>query len=269
MRWLVLPLFLFFVACGADGPSFELIEEGRGPKRALRYNVEAGKSHELVMSMKMGMMGRTLPEIRMTMEITILSAVPGGDIRYSFRFTDASASNGMELPGLDDLMGLSGTAVVDARGMTRSGQVNVPPGTPPAMKQFMSKFEESIKQFSCPFPEEPVGVGAKWKLSQPITTEMFGLQQEATFQLVELDGDRGRLKMTLRQHAEDVEMKLPNGMTAELVELESKGSGEMEFDLKNPAPIDSYLDLETRFKVKVQGQTIAQTMHISMGFKTK
>jgi len=259
---------LLLAACGADGPTLELLKDGRGPKRQLRYSVTPGTTHEVVMTLRMSMGNIRVPPINMTMEINVTRVSAGGDVSYAFRFTDVEMGGNMP-PGMDSLMQMSGTATVDSRGVTKRGTVNVPDDAPKAMKQMMGKFQESIKQFSCPFPEEPIGVGAKWKLTTPIATEMFGFEQEATFELIELNGNRGRLKVHMTQNAEDVEMKLPNGMTATLVKLESKGHGEIGFDLSKPIPEDSFIDMDSEFRIEVKGRTVSQSMHMYMSFAEK
>lgn len=267
MRWIA-SVLLLLAACGADGPTLELIREGRGPKRALRYSVTPGTTHEVVMTMRMSAGVNQGPPVKITMEINVTRVSAEGDITYAFRFTDVEMDGEMP-PGMDSLMQMSGTATVDSRGVTRRGTVYLPDNAPSSMRKMMEKFQESIKQFSCPFPEEPIGVGAKWRLTMPIVTEMFGFEQEAVFELVELDGNRGRLKVQLTQSAEDVEMKLPNGMTATLISLKSKGSGEIGFDLSKPIPEDSYIEMDSDFRIEIRGQTITQSMHISMSFAEK
>ncbi|MHC4957618.1 MAG: hypothetical protein ACYTGN_04520 [Planctomycetota bacterium] len=230
MRACFIALTLLLAACGPNGPVLELIDAGRGPKRLLRYNVEPGKTHEVVMRMTMAMGPMRTPEIKMTMTITVNSVTPEGDIHYSYRFIGAEVAGGGELPGMEALQGLSGTGIVTSRGVTKAGTVNVPKGAPDNMKQMMANLEESMKQFSCPLPEQPVGVGAKWRLRMPIETVAFGFDQKALFELACADDETGLLKVTIVQNARNQSIEA-NGVEAQLKELKSRGTGEMEYDL--------------------------------------
>ena len=260
MRWVSLTL-LFLVACGGNGPSLEVLEQGKSPRHLLRYKVQEGTTHELVMSMSMSMGAGSTVTVDLTIELTIVKVTAQGDITYEFRFTDVGSEAG-PLPGMDDLIGMSGMFVVDSRGVHKSGAVRLADGASPQFKQMMTKFEESMQQLSCPFPQEEVGVGAKWKLGHKIKTPAFSLDQTTTFELVEFDGRRGRLKVSITQEADDEEMKLPNGMTVKLVELRSKGSGELEFDLSKPFPVNSHVNMTTNLKVSMKGRTASQTIGI-------
>ena len=261
MRWVSLTLLLL-VACGGNGPSLEILDKGKSPRHLLRYSVQEGATHELVMSMSMSMGGSSV-SVDMTLEILILKVTAEGDITYEFRFTDVDSDAG-PLPGMDDLIGMSGTFVVDSRGVHKSGAIQLADGVSPQFKQMMTKFEESMQQLSCPFPLEEVGVGAKWKVGHKIETPAFSLDQTTTFELVEFDGRWGRLKVSVTQEADDEQMKLPNGMTVKLVKLRSTGNGELEFDLSKPFPVRSHVNMTTNVKVSMKGRTASQTIGIRM-----
>ena len=57
-------------------------------------------------------------------------------------------------------------------------------------------------------------------------------------------------------------MKMPNGMTVELIKLRSKGNGEIEFDLSKPHPVSSYVNMTTDVTVGMKGRKASSTIGI-------
>ena len=132
----------------------------------------------------------------------------------------------------------------------------------------MSKLEQSIEQLSCPLPEEAVGIGAKWRVKTRLVTT-FALDQEAEYELVELVGDRGVLKITVRQSAKDQVMKLPNGPEARLVRLKSEGGGEMRFDLTRPMPESAKVEIEMDMTIAADGEQADMQMGMEMQIESE
>jgi len=263
--------FLFVRRGHDEGPVLSLTDAGSGPKRLLRYAAKEGTKYEVVVSMEMDLgMGLESPATTFTMAINVVKVSADGDMTYEFRFTDVGVE-GRETPKeMKVLLGITGSAVADSRGINRSGSVDIPESAPPALKQMVGKFEEQLRQMSCPFPDEEVGIGATWELTQNLDTPAFGLRQTSTFELVALEGNRGKLKLTVRQSADEQEMKgLPGGAKATLKSLRSKGAGELEFDLSRPVPLRSFLDLSSDIEIGVKGKTHRQTITAKIRLQEK
>ena len=105
----------------------------------------------------------------------------------------------------------------------------------------------------------------------PMNTPVFKLSQTATYELIELDGDQGKLKVSLIQSAPSQEMKVPNlppGASAKLNSLASTGSGTMRFYLNKPIPhseMKATMNMEST--INASGQT--QDMKMKMGMNIK
>jgi len=273
MKALISTVCLLLVACGneteAPKPGLELLDAGGGEKHKLRYAPKEGTKYELVLTMEMDLgTGLKPPATSFTMEILVNSVSAEGDIDYGFRFTSIDVDGQEAPPQFRELLKVRGSAVVSSRGVNKSGKVDLPDSAPESLKQMMSKFEEQIRQMSCPFPHEPVGVGAKWKLTQVIDTPAFTLNQFADYELVEFDGTRGKLKLTLTQSAKDQEMK-GLAIKATLVSLASKGTGELEFDLSKPIPVNSNVEISSNVHVAVKEETHEQEIKIKISIKEK
>jgi hypothetical protein len=249
---------------GPDG--LKVVKQGRKPRQALRFQVEQGAQQRLSMNMalKLGMSvnGTTMPAQSaplqsLDLECTVMNVAPNGDISYEMR-----------LDGSGDLAGVSGSAIVTDRGVTKHVSLDLPPSVDPAMRQVMDTMKRSIEQFSSPFPEEEVGLGAKWKHKAMIDVMGMKVEQVTTFTLVALRGPRGRLKVEIEQEidSDDLDVPgLPAGASVELEEFTSKGSGYIVFDLRQVVPPKAELDLaiELEMRAKFKGQTQNAKMQLS------
>lgn len=271
MRVLIVATLLL-AACGKDdAPGLRLLHAGTGDKHLLRYSATKDTTYEVVMTIEMDLgTGLELPVTSVTMEIKVTDVTPEGDISYDFRFTDVEVE-GTEVPPepKEMMMSMTGSAVVDSRGVNKAGKFEIGDDAPDAVKQMLSKFEEQLRQMSCPFPQDAVGIGAKWTLTQDIDTAAFMMRQVGTFELVELEGNRGKLRVSLKQSAEDAEMNLAGGARATLLSLDSTGTGELEFDLSKPVPVKFFVDLSSDIHVKVGDQTHRQQISVKVTMKEK
>jgi hypothetical protein len=261
----------------AEKLSVKLEEAGAEPRSKLRYKFQAGRKDKLVMDMKMSMamsMGSikqpetVLPVARTTMDIDSQSVSPEGNLKYTFKVSSAEV---VDEKGASPLVvqtmqtelkktvGMSGWAIVTPRGFTEDAEINVPDGASQQLQQMIDNLRQQLKQLSSPLPEEPVGIGAKWKVTMPLNTDALKLVQTADYELTELKGNNGKLAIKVSQFAKKQSMKLPNlppGTSAMLNSLKTKASGSATFDLTLPVP-KSNLSLATSMAmtIKAQGQT--------------
>jgi len=156
------------------------------------------------------------------------------------------------------MQGLSGRAVVTSRGITREAELTIPPGADPQTRQLMEGFRQSLRQIGSPFPQEPVGAGARWETIVHLSQNGLVLTQTSISRLVALQGDAGKLAIELRQAAEPQEVKAPNlppGAKLELLSYSGSGEGETEFDLGRLAPSRGRVQLtaDSRMMLQLEG----------------
>jgi hypothetical protein len=283
---------LFALAAGgaeqpipADAPRVRLLSPGRAPQRALRYRAATGQKGQLKFSMTMAMEmsigqqalpSQSMPEMRYGMEYTVTKVSPEGDIRYEFGFKDAEAVPGpgvapAVLEAMRSYMGkmesMRGHVLVTSRGIIREADLVMPEGVDAQLRQIMDGMRQSLRQLGAPFPEEPVGVGAKWETITHATQNGITLDQTALNELTSLQGESGLLAVTIKQTAEPQQLQPPNlpaGTRVDLTSFSSTGGGQTAFDLGSLLPTRCEVKLHMEMGTTVQAGAEKQPMTMKM-----
>lgn len=298
MSWLPLPssrpfartfavgaALLLAVPSWAADPVVKLLGAGNGEKKELRVAPKPGTSEtfqmvmNMDMTMDMGGMGQipqTVPPIVMVMTADVKSVDANGDIHYSYTLADASVGEGadptmakMMTDEMKKMVGTKGTVVVSNRGFTKQADLIPAPGLDPEQ---LGQMQKSMQHASAPFPVEPVGVGAKWQVSQNIEDNGLKLNQVTTYTLTERTGDVVVLQAELVQKADGQSINaagLPPGATASLESFESAGSGTSTLSMGHLFPTASTLKhgMKTRMKINAQGQEMSMGMSMNLGLE--
>ncbi len=279
---------------GAEGPalSVRLIEPGAEPRKALRYQIAVGDVSEsdMKMGMRMAMSigGQTLPAATLPVTKSRLrwgpseNATPGengGDIRYPFELVDMQVTPTPGVPDdmakavqseLDGLKGTKGWSIVSPRGMTIDSNITVAPATSERTAQTIKQIHDGLRQMPAVFPEQPVGVGARWSVTM-LVDGPIKMTQVATYTLVEHQGTTGSLRFEIKQTAKPQAMTagVPNagpGVNARLTALDGGGEGTLKFDLKRLVP-ESKMETSTKMSVTVQAQGQTTQMVTELGIE--
>ncbi len=238
-----------------EQPRVVLVDSGEGEKSELRYRFSAGSIHEMVMTMTMtmqmlGPQGRAMqmPGMRVAMVVEVLEA------------NEDRARIYWSIPNDPDLVGTEGApperfaklredlrvmlsfrweSTVTSLGVMEEMEFEVDTEDP-GLEQFLEAMRQSMRQLTTPFPEEPVGVGARWKTLQRLTGPVT-LYQLTSFELLQRTGSSVTLGMKMEQLTPKQTMVLPEtppGVTfdisAEVAGI-AQGDGEMTLDLHSPA----------------------------------
>ncbi|PKN56016.1 MAG: hypothetical protein CVU56_18250 [Deltaproteobacteria bacterium HGW-Deltaproteobacteria-14] len=242
----------------------QLLSAGEGAKAPLRWKAEKGATERLsmVLDTKMDIRagGQAMPmNISMTMDMDgrVLDVKEDGSSVVSMTVTDAS----MKMPGMDGagaadmvrdmLKGMTIEATMDPRGAMTGTKVS---GGNELMKQLGGQMDDSLDQMAIPFPEEPVGVGAKWRALTQQESNGMKVRMMATYELEKLDGTMGEVTMTIKQFADAQTMKM-NGVDADLKSLTSAGTGSMSFDLTRPIMAKAEIKLKMDASMVIMGQS--------------
>jgi hypothetical protein len=273
-------------------PRVELLSPGAEPKQLLRFQPVVGAKQTTTMNLNytlgLAIDGSRSPEIKiptttMKLETVVSQVSPNGDITYQFRYTDVNVQADPQMPPtvhknletqLSKLIGMKGEIVADSRGQIKSGGFTVPAGLDSNSKQMLEQLSQSLKQFSFPLPEIPVGVGGAWRVTSTFALNGMNLTQAATYQLVSLQNGIATLNLQLVQQADPQTFStvpnLPSGMNVQLRSLLSRGQGEMKMRLNQVMPLRSTLSLRSNSQMSVtEAKTNKQTLmdtDISMQF---
>ncbi|HEY5913885.1 MAG TPA: DUF6263 family protein [Verrucomicrobiae bacterium] len=275
----------------AGSSAIKLLDAGAEPRKVLRLHPKEGDRQAVDMTLKMGMelqLGDTqnqavkLPAMKMPMEVTIKSVSPDGDITYEAVMGEPSiADEGAGASPLTDIIktsmagvkGLTGTGTVSSLGLVKAVNIKLPSGADPQTQQAMDQMKDSLAQMSAPFPEEAIGPGAKWEVSQPIKSLGMTLNQVTTYQLVAIDGERVTSKSTFTQNASNQKIQSPTmpGMKMDLTKMTGRGSGDVKLDLERLMPaqatVDSHAEIAVGMDAGGQKQTMKMTMDLKLRFE--
>ena len=281
---------------GGEGAGTEitvkLVEAGAEPRQALRYDFSAAKKQtvlmtmDMTMGMELGAMKQPptkLPPVHMDMVIDPKKVSGDGVLRYAFEMTraevvaapdaDPNVVRAMKTE-LDKTQGMKGWADVTPRGFTLKADIEVPPGAGPQLRDLIDKMKTQIEQMSAPLPEEAVGKGAKWVVTQPIKNEMLKFTQTATYTLADLADGVATLEIGIAQDAPPQNIEAPGmaGATARLIKLDSSGKGNSKVDLKQLVPeadVSTSLAMEVEIRAQGQQQNMKTTIDIEMTTRPK
>ena len=249
--------------------SVKLIESGREPRRALRLAPKAGDRQQLVMTlqvgMEMAMAGTAMPKMDMPvmkwpMDLTVDGVANNGDITYTMTMGEIElVGDGGGVPGMADAMratlgaakGTSSKAVISSRGVTKSSDANSPASGNPQLRQSMDQLKDAFSGMSAQFPEEPIGVGAKWEVRQVLKSQGMTIKQTGAYEITALDGDRAEVKVTVLQAAANQKIASPAmpGLKIDLEKMEGSGNGKTVYDLSRLIPVTSAIESNADMKM--------------------
>lgn len=273
-----------------DPVQVELIDAGSAPLHTIRYTPRVGETQTAVMTisidMAMSVAGNTMPTQvipaqKVTFDTTVEEVTADGDIKFNFIYTGAEVVDDPQNPSpmapmlkemIQSLVGATGSATVTNRGMTLSADFHIPEGMAPQMKQMLNGMKESMNRISSPVPSEPIGKGAKWKVTQNITANGMNLVQISTHEITGFDTAGFTMEINLTQSAVPQEIKnpgLPAGTTVSLISLETKGNGTSQVETASLIPVQSSLMIttESTMDVETAGQKQQMTTDVKMGME--
>jgi hypothetical protein len=276
-------------AASAAGPQVKLLEAGAEPRKAFRWHAKPGDKQTGTITLKISLdMGlgqpMKLPAMNMTMEFTVKSVSPNGDISYESTTKDATVAEDADtMPqiaeamkaSINTLKGVSGSSTISARGINLRTEMKIPPGADPQTRQSIEQTKESLSSMAVPLPEEAIGPGAKWEVKQQVKSEGMTIDQTTTCELVSVEGDRLNLKSSIAQHAANQKVQNPAmpALKLDLKKLTGSGSGNVTIDLAQIFPVDGSFDQHSERELAMDsaagGQTINMKTDVNIRLESK
>jgi len=228
-----------------------LVDPGESPRTPLRRSFEVGQtgafSLEMVSELHQKANDLDLPLQRMPMtRIELHSKVMQvhEDASASVRFTIADTEiDEPSLEGLDpalaaaakrDMAAIKGAEItysVSSRGVLSNPGVILRGGAEltSSAQQQLQQFQRALEQIVIPLPEDPVGIGARWRVSTPIDLGGIDATRSIEYQLIERH-EAGRLELaftiTVAAHEQRItNTNIPAGSELHLTELAGTGDG--------------------------------------------
>lgn len=260
----------------AEAPRIEVLGTGTGPKRRLVLDLEEGhretSSMRLVMRMELGPAQSV--EVPYTMPLTT-TVTEAGDDGYAATSvlgkpvvdtTKVADGLGAQLQGTLGL--LEGTSMhlgFGTNGAVTSSTVEVPDGVPDVVARMMDSFSSQANGLAVPFPDEEVGVGARWRAVSTLRLSGTTATVTATYELTELRDDGYTLRLTLAQRTH------PGAVAggASLVKGTSTGTGTVTGGDGFVMPLRAVSDVDGSSVVDVGGQKARTTFGVRMDLTTR
>lgn len=261
----------------ANDVTLEVLDEGRATgRRSLRLALADGRQWRMHVTCKMAMEMRPdggppspmpVPVIDMDSVIKVLDVDASGAARLEMRMQGMQATPGPESPAgtkqaiehaARDLNKVSGRFTMNDRGLLSDvrfgfegdGKIPLP------LQLMVDSMHQSLQQSLIPFPVEPVGIGAKWRMALKATVSGMTQTVTTTYTLTELAADRLALRSEIEQAAEPQALQLPGvppGTRVRLEALSGAGPGEVELELDRPVPVQSAIRMKTDMRMTFGG----------------
>jgi hypothetical protein len=241
-------------------PVVTLLEAGAAPHQPLRLRPEIGVPQAIDMTVSIRssqttggepMVSQKAPTMRYSMKALVKEIRDNGDFVYEFEYTgvDVVAEEGVD-PSMAQMMkhalqmivGLRGIGVMSDRGFTRSVEFEGRDEMGPVLRQSIESVEQSMQQLVSPFPAEPVGVGASWKVTGAVDQQGITIRQTAILHLAATDGERIEIKVELLHEADPQPLQapgLPPGASLNIKSYVARGGTEATMRMNRLFPVVS------------------------------
>ncbi|HEV3401361.1 MAG TPA: DUF6263 family protein [Acidimicrobiales bacterium] len=244
---------------GGAGARVTVEEAGSEPRERLRLRLTADSTTRAAMvsktSLEMTMAGErlpggTLPTTRTVIEQRIDRVDPDGTAHFTVKFTDWSVE---PTPGADpdvseqtervlrQLSGLGGTGTISPSGV-QTLTMDTSTVSDPTIKSLLDSMSSQIGNLTVPFPEEPVGPGARWRGTSSATISGITMNTTTNYTLRSRTGDRYELDVEQEAEAPAGRIDfpgLPPGAETSIERFGLESSGNVTGDLTKPLPATS------------------------------
>jgi hypothetical protein len=266
----------------------KLLDPGAEPHKALRLHVKAGDKQTVIISVKVNMSmdmpgapgagnaAPNIPALSLPADVSVQSVAANGDITYQMVFEEPGvAEETNTIPQVAQAMktalagfkGLTTTAVISDRGVSKKVDIKMPPDANPQVRQTVDQMKENMMSMGSLFPEEPIGTGAKWQVKMPVKSSGMTVEQTTDYQLASIDGDHLSTTFTQTQSAANQKMQNPSmGATQmNVLQMTNSMTGNIASDLSKLMPLQATMDGHTEMNAEITAAGKKQPMSMKIG----
>jgi hypothetical protein len=261
----------------------ELLSAGSQPRQQLRFkprlNVKERTNMTMTLDMSMSVDNQPMPLSKspgtiITIETQTTKIDPNGDIHYQFAYTNADVVADATTPPatiesmrsqIKQLAGITGNVVIDNRGRTKQINLTLPPGLDPTITQVLNQMTDSMQQLSSLLPEEAIGIGGQWRVTESLTVSGMTITQAATYQLVSLKNGVATVNASLTQQAVPQTINLanmPSGVSYNLKSYAAQGQSQTTMSFNAIMPTSSSMSLTSTSAMEMKQTGATQPMQI-------
>ncbi len=246
--------------------SFTLVTPGTGARSPLRYPLVAGASEYRALltltTRRLEAAALSAPRVMAPIQdgfaVVVAAGAPLGvrALEAVIQGTDAERTKRAEAyvaAARRNLKDRRASVGLDDRGLLGAITFNDDPtGTrgPAASDELAQR----LLTLAVPFPAEPLGVGAQWRVVTILRQGPLYLKQTATYELLARTAATARVKVKLVRHGEPqlvTDATLPPDTVAELVALVRILEGELQVDTTRPFAVGGALSVESRLHARI------------------
>ena len=259
------------VAAVDDGVT--VLSAGADPKRALRYHLAKGTTSpfeitidlDLQMGAATAAMGGPTPTLVVTGALVVDDVLPSGDLAVHIRLEHASARDrpgskitaAMFAAQTKHLEGFVERATLSPTGQLRDAHFETPDASP-ELEAKLQAMSEQLEQLAVQVPAQAMGVGGRWSMTRPISTNGVHMTATLTHEVIALDGDHVTYKTTAQVTGADQHTAM-NGVELDVHQIAGSGGGTGVIDLATGMVTGSYT---TAFHVDIGAPD--QTLQVGM-----
>jgi len=199
-------------------PNIRVLDTGLTPRRPFRYRVPPGQEEtlyvELVRARAMMSEGQgsesAMPPIQLEVRMGPSSGTPEGFLRHPVAITQVRLSKVADRmspaerqrveQSLAPLLKVKGYTEMDVQGRIRRGEFTGMNDVPADLKVMLGNIRSAL--LSIPFPDEPLGIRARWEVERKVQFSGFWVDQVVTYTILALRADEVDLQISARQNAE-------------------------------------------------------------------
>ena len=199
-------------------PTIRVLDPGLTPRRPFRYRVPPNQNEthcvELVRARAMMTEGKgaqsAMPPIQLEVQMGPSSATREGFIRHPVAITQVRLSKSAEQmspaqrqqleSSLAPLLKVKGYSEMDVQGRIRRGDFEGMEAVPADLSVMLGNIRSAL--LSIPFPDEPLGIRARWEVERKVQLSGFWIDQVVTYTVLALRDDEVDLQISARQYAE-------------------------------------------------------------------
>lgn len=260
----------------SGAPMVTLEDPGQEPRRQLRLDLQVGATDQVTqrqeVSIEIRIDGQTQAAPSPTTELDLgyeVTSVDGDVIETVGRYEDVRVADdaGADPSAVAQITELlegfrtaQARATFDTHGAVLSSEIeglDLSGAGGAVAEQFATSLADVAESLSMPFPEEPIGAGARWRVESE--AEIAGIQVAitTTVQLAELTGERaaGTVRQEIRFVPGQVEVF---GTPATVVSGDLQGTGTVEWDLVDGIVPRSDITTEGTSVIEAGGTRVEQ-----------
>jgi hypothetical protein len=244
-------------------PGIRVVDPGMTPRAPLRYRVAPGTTELLYLdvararAMQAGNQEAEggFPPIQLEVKMGPAEPTPQGLIRHGVKIVQVRISKMAEKMSpaqreemektLAPLLQVQGWSEMDVQGRVRRGEFSGMEEVDPALRAMLGNVRTAL--LTIPFPDEPLGVRARWEVERKVQFSGIWIDQVVTYSLETMKDGQLELQITARQSA------LPQAIGnshLEAYEASVIGSATLRLD-----QFSAYSEAESISQMRIKTQT--------------